>query len=426
MSRRQLFTLTAFLGLAIQVAAQCPANPIKNGPEIFNGTDIIYYFTDPSVGNVPGSGVFNTTTADQLFFQNLPKELMYASNGTSPPTMTFVGQEVSVYYTYWNGGGLPSVYDQALYPVTYPIDPATSLPDGRRVPDLAQAPLFVLLGGPLALPPPTSCPGTAVAGYDVSFEYAFFDTATGCTTPAGIPIPADGVVEHSMVAWFPGGMSFLPADPTSCEIGGNFTFMFAGSTNEKLPIGITTTNRNPFSGFRGGATATPNNMARTAAAKNFMEFREPFLVPQYTPYDITTAAFFPIERGSGSMYQDLTLMGTIMTGVRTQAVGKSGQLAIHLMSFLPDYIAPGIIVTPTSYLIIDILDPNAFILTPLLDTVVAANTTDYVQTKDVADTVQLPLVSPLIATVHMQSFIVDFISSPPVVESSNRLSMTIQ
>src|SRR5262245_13736676 len=121
--------------LLVLFFCSCAAGQISagfsNGPELQNGTETLNYFTLPSIGNVPGQVTLatNLTPQDQLFFQVLPHELMYSSNGTAPGTLEFVGQEVLVYYSYWNNpsGALPVVYDQEIYSVT-------TLPDGRRVP----------------------------------------------------------------------------------------------------------------------------------------------------------------------------------------------------------------------------------------------------------------------------------------------------
>ena len=91
------------------------------------------------------------------------------------------------------------VWDMSFHPVTY-LNPFSGAgPDGRRYPNLAAPPILTIVGGPIALPIPSSCTGSGYATYLLAFEL-------GNATPgSGITLPADGATDIAWCFWQPRG-----------------------------------------------------------------------------------------------------------------------------------------------------------------------------------------------------------------------------
>jgi hypothetical protein len=437
MSRRSVFAAIALLTLGVPALAQVSVTN-ANSYELDNGIESFAIFvatTTPTPGvEVAGDGIVNGSPNDQMFWQVLPKEYLFSSNGTAPGTMELVSFEVGLEHSFFGvgGGGTPPVlWDMTFHPVTYtnPISGAAN--DGRRYPNLAAAPILTILGGPLALPVPTGCAAPQYWIYFLAFEL-------GTATPgSGVQVPADGVNEIAWCFWQPAGMSALPADPNACEVGGNLSMMSMFSTNERVPAGITTgaatpaptgVNRNPYHGFRTSATNF-NNTSNAQGFEAWPGFREPVL--QFRFFSTTTLpnAMAGPERGSGALIQDGTGLVTVNPGMRTCASGHLGDLVIHVLTAdpvnNPPLAQPGIPVTPTSNLLLNPTDPNFFLLTPILDGFLGSNITDYnFAEKHTYDTpLSFALAGPIAPPgirYYVQSFIVNIAGGPPFsVLSSN-------
>jgi hypothetical protein len=447
----------------------------SNGPELFNGPDgIVYYFGCPSIGNVPGSvpPVVNLTPPDQRIFVILPRELMNSSNGTPPNpantavppgytggTMEFVGQQVAIYYSWWNNpsGALPVMYDETFDTVIYPDGPPPA--PSRRFPNYpapvpvtgASNAFLTISGGPIALPPPAGIPtagcaaSAGVYGYTLQIDYAY--TNPGGAGPPGVFIPADGNTDVGVTLWTPGGMSLSASasaactgtpDPTLCETGGNYTFMALASTcaapctypsattnHEHVALGLTPTNRNPYGGWVGGAGIV-NNWTTADSWMNFIGFREPFVQFNYNPYNTFTSAYWGPERGAGSLNMDATGLTQVQPGMRMQCTPCVGQLVAY--AFQADTVnytmfgQPGLPVTPTANLLLNPADPTFFLITPLLDTVAFNTTGQYVTDRHVADTPLIfTLFGPQIPPIDfwIQGFVIDTSVLPYGARSSN-------
>jgi hypothetical protein len=453
-----------------------PSPGNSNGPELFNGSDgIVYYFGCPSIGNVPGSvpPVVNLTPPDQRFFVILPRELMLSSNGTPPNpantavppgytggTMEFVGQQVALYYSWWNNpnGALPVMYDQTFDTVVYPDAPPPA--PSRRFPNYptpvpvtgASNAFLTISGGPVALPPPLGIPtsgctaSTGVYGYTLQIDYAY--TAPGGAGPPGINIPADGNTDVGVTLWVPGGMNLSASaggaacvgttDPTFCEGGGDYTFMALASTcaapctfpsptvnHEHVALGLTPTSRNPYGGWVGGAGVI-NNWLRSDSWMNMIGFREPFVQFNYNPYNTATSTFWGPERGAGSLNMDATGLTQVQPGMRMACTPCVGQLIAYVLQVDPInytlFSQPGVPVTFTSNLLLNPADPGFLLITPLLDSVAVNTGGTYVANRHTADTPFVftsvgPIATPL--DFWIQGFVIDTSVSPPGVRSSN-------
>jgi hypothetical protein len=374
--------------------------------------------------------------------------------------MEFVGQQVAIYYSWWNNpnGALPVMYDQTFDTVVYPDAPPPA--PSRRFPNYptpvpvtgASSAFLTISGGPIALPPPAGIPtsgctaSTGVFGYTCQIDYAY--TNPGGAGPPGISIPADGNTDIGVTLWVPGGMALGTAsggptclgaaDPTACEGGGNYTFMALASTcaapcvfpsatvnHEHVANGLTPTNRNPYGGWVGGAGVV-NNWARSDSWMNLIGFREPFVQFNYNPYNSLTTAFWGAERGAGSLNMDASGLTQVQPGMRMQCTPCAGQTVAY--AFQADTInytlftQPGLPITFTSNLLLNPADPLFFLITPLLDSVAFTASGQYVVNKDVADTPLIftsfgPIAFPL--DFWVQGFVIDFSVSPPGVRSSN-------
>jgi hypothetical protein len=492
MSRQSIPIAFVLLLAAIPIAGQINLPPgsgvpntvfgtsspgFSNGPELFNGDDgIVYYFGCPSIGNIPGQvpPVVNLTPPDQRFFVILPRELMHSGNGTPPNpgattavppgytggTMEFVGQQVAIFYSYWNNpsGTLPVMWDQTFDTVTYPDGAPPAL--SRRFPAYATPvpvtgasnAFLTVSGGPIALPPPLGIPtsgctsSNGIYGYTLQIDYAY--TAPGGGGPPGINIPADGNTDVGVTLWAPGGMALGTAaggptclgtaDPTNCETGGNYTFMALASTcaapctfpspttnHEHVALGLNPTNRNPYGGWVGGAGIV-NNWAVSDSWMNQIGFREPFVQFNYNPYNAATSTFWGPERGAGSLNMDATGLAQVQPGMRMQCTPCLGQLVLYVFQSDPVnynfFQQPGLAVTPTANLILNPADPNFFLITPMLDSIAVNTVGQYVVNKHTADT-------PLIFTMFgpqavpvdfwIQGFVIDTSVTPFGARSSN-------
>jgi hypothetical protein len=423
------------------VFAQVPVTN-ANSFDLDNGADAFLIFvatTTPTTGNTAGTGVVNTTINDQMLWTIIPREYMTSSNGTAPGTMELVSQETSLAHSFFGSGGgtgTPSIiWDQTITPVTYLNPVSGSGPDGRRYPDLSVAPLVTIVGGASGLPAPAGCAFPQYWVYTIGFEYA---TATPGT---GITVPADGLTDLAWCFWSPGGMTATPADPSGCEVGGNLSMMSLISTNERVPLNVTSgaatplptgVSRNPLSGTRAITTAVPsnfNNRPNTQMFFNWPGFREPTIQFRLNSTTGGTPPFTGPESGSGALWMDATGLLSVEPIMRTCASGHLGQLVVHILesdpiNFTPPA-QPGFPVTPTSNLMINPADPLFLFLTPIFDGFLGANTIDYAfAQKDTYDTpngiaIAGPIGLPGI-TFGVQSFVIDFLPSPPNVISTNK------
>jgi hypothetical protein len=433
----------ALVALALPAFAQYSAVN-ANGYQLDNGYEGYYIMnggvTVPTVGNVNGLNppVVDTSANDQMFYNIMPKQYMRSSNGTAPGTIEMVGQQCGFLLSHWGSGGgvelYDTIWDQSINTCTY-INPVSGLgPDGRIYPDLTPAGYLVLIqGGPAGFAPPAQCPPAGL------FWAVQFTIEYGNATPGtGIILPADGATDLAICCWSPGGMQTVnPPDPTACEIGGNLSAMWLRSTNERVPLGVTTgaatptpagNNRNPYGGFRTVATNF-NNEARTAVARNRVVFRDPILQQIHTVAPTFTVA----EAGSGALHMDGTAAGTTVSpGFRTEASGHLGELVIHVLTAdyinYPPFPQPGAAVTPNANLLLNPGDPNFFLLTPVMDATLASVTAawgvnGHGWTKDIGDS-PLPfgigggIPGPGIKF-YAQAFVVNLTVSPVTAFSTN-------
>jgi hypothetical protein len=407
MSRRSVFAAIALLAIGVPALAQVSVTN-ANSYELDNGIESFAIFvatttTTPGT-EVAGDGIVNGSTSDQMFWQILPKEYLNASNGTAPGTMELVSIEVGLEHSFFGvaGGGTPPIlWDMSLHNVTY-VNPISGLgPDGRRYPNLTGAPLVTIAGGPLALPLP---PGCAAPQYWIYFLAWCF--------------------------WQPAGMMALPPDPNACEVGGNLSMMTMFSTNERVPLGMTTgaatpaptgVDRNPYHGFRTSPTNV-NNTSRVQGFQAWPGFREPTIEFRYFSTTTVPNAMAGPERGSGALHMDATGLDTVNPGMRTSASGHLGDLVIHVVTSDPTNFpmlpAPGLPVTPTSNLRLNPGDPLFFALTPAFDGFLGSNTLDYnfaeKHTYDTPLTFAFtgPIPAPGLSFI-VQAFIVNVAAGPP-------------
>ncbi len=444
MSRRLLAAIALIAACAPALAQLPTAN--ANSYELDNGIESFAIFVADDDADarheVPGDGIVNGSANDQMFYEILPKELLNASNGTAPGTMELVSLEVGLMHSFFGicagSGTSPRLWDMSLHSVTYTNPVSGVANDGRRYPDLGVAPLVTIAGGAIALPPPPACPVPVL-----STPFYLLAIELGDATPgSGIVVPADGATDVAWCLWQPGGMSTLPADPCGCEMGGNLSMMTMFTTDERIPAGVTfgsstapvAANRNPFHGFR-ISTTNLNNTNRFQGFHGWPGFREPILQFRYLSTTNQPSSMTGPERGSGSLFMDATGTDVLHTGTRTCASGHLGKTVVHLATAnpaaFPLLAQPGMLVTPTSHLLLDPGDPLFYVLTPAWDGMLVSNTTDYhFPEKHVYDS---PLnfsfagpIAPPGIRFYIQAFIVNFASGPPYsIVSTNAAQGTI-
>jgi len=464
MSRRSVFLAIAVLALAVPHAlGQINPFTTDNGFELVNSVGAYTSSFNggfPTQGAAAGSGLciglggLANNPNGYMLWTILPRELMASGNGSVPPKMELTGDTFALFSSQWgedkdwNGVPIhtltppapwtaPVFYDVSITSVVY-ANPITNIVDGRRYPNLAVAPQAIILGGASGLPAPDpsfGCPAPGQDGYFVERTWA------NNTPLSGVMVTADGLTDTALVHWQPSGMTQTnPADPSGCEIGGNWSNEYALSISEHMPVNFpsATVHRNVYHGYRSSATNYSNMAVVAGGVQNiawFLEptFRDPILQFNYNNTDgAALPAFLGAERGSAQLHMDATAAtAAIFPGMRITATGHLGQYVITVLSTgaFPGvglFAQPGYQVTPPSagYLLLDFTDPNFFILDQNgFSGFMGTNVTDYAYDRDVYDTPTAfgPFVGPVAApgiSYSIQSFIVTSFS-PVTVISTN-------
>lgn len=192
-------TAAAALLLAGPAAAQNPDN--ENDLQLTAGLDIIYVYSDPSIGVGCPAGTFPPcwATAD-FFWKVVPKETINHCGGTMEISgLDFFSFDTD--YTTVDGSGNNTV----LYDIVVTTGLPSGINPGQIEPDPADPGLVMLsfgAGTPVNnafLPDPGCPPPGFVNGYELEVSIA------GGVPGAGIIITADGSTDHVLTHMIPDG-----------------------------------------------------------------------------------------------------------------------------------------------------------------------------------------------------------------------------
>jgi hypothetical protein len=253
-------------------------NPIQeNDIQFNNGTDVVFLYSDPSVGSSAGTGVVDLS--GDLLWKSYPATALKSPVPIATPQMQLVGFDWAIYDTDWSTSA--TIYDVLISTGT--VGTAAPLA-GVITPNFADPNAVLLLGGPSGFPDPcTISPALCTAGGCPPVGYV-----NGYLVDASLAGPCDGsgLPAHILLAkdnhycatqFVPGGMTFMSGPPGACGIG-DYSIMDAHSTDETqfADPAVGPSNMNPYGGFQiGGPAAALGPEPSTEIAKYAFQFCEP-------------------------------------------------------------------------------------------------------------------------------------------------------
>lgn len=211
--------------VAIAATAFAQANPNnENDLPLHNGADIVFLYSDPSVGAPTGTYPPDFVSGD-LFWKVYPKEALLSPTGA----LEISGLQLSVLDTDWTTK--PAFYDLMF---TRGVPSATS--PGTIEPDFADPnAVFLSLGSSgmpdLCLLSPALCAGPCPL-WDPTYPSFLLDVQLGSCSGDGIIVQADGSTDLVVTAFLPGGMTFQSGPPGWCGQG-DYAILDWHSTDEK-------------------------------------------------------------------------------------------------------------------------------------------------------------------------------------------------
>jgi len=268
----------ALAALCCSGAAVAQANPIQeNDIQFNNGTDVVFIYSDPSVGSTAGTGTVDLS--GDLLWKSYPSSILKSPVPIAAPAMQLVAFEYNLYDSDWATTAI--IYDVLISTGT--VGAAAPLV-GVITPNFADPNAVLLLGGPSGFPDPCTispalctaggCPPAGyVNGYIV--DAALAGPCDGSGLPAHILLAKDN--HYCATLFVPGGMTFTSGPPGSCGIG-DYSLMDAHSTDETQfsDPAVGPAGANPYGGFQiGGPAAALGPEPAAEIAKYAFQFCEP-------------------------------------------------------------------------------------------------------------------------------------------------------
>jgi hypothetical protein len=291
------FAVAGVLALTAGLATAQGRSHESNPMFLNNGADLVYIFSDPSVGSTTGQ--FPPYYQSDLFTKTYPGDALLTWDGV----VEISGQQEAIFDTDWTTS--PSIYARLMGGTCdNPGGP------GNEVADFFCGPatgVFVaganfglqnpctLTGNPLGCT--GACPPTGyVVGYNLSLSYG-----------SPIVIPADGVTGTAVTYFFPGGMTFTSGAAGQCGMG-DYILQDLHSTDENVDdpgaLGYSQTSSYQL-GFSG---AIPDLLPEVAEAS--LEFSRPMI----TTYAQDTTLGWGPESGQAALSSDAS-SGGLQIGV---------------------------------------------------------------------------------------------------------------
>jgi hypothetical protein len=266
----------ALAALCCSGAAVAQANPIQeNDIRFHNGVDVVFIYSDPSVGSTAGTGAVDLS--GDLLWKAYPRTILKSPVPAASPQMQLVAFEFNIYDTDW--ATTATIYDALISTGT--VGAAAPL-TGVITPNFTDPAAVLILGGPSGFPDPCTispalcttggCPPAGfVNGYIVDAAL----TGVSCDGASGILLAKDN--HYCVTLFVPGGMTFMSGPPGSCGIG-DYSLMDAHSTDETqfADPAIGAGGSNPYGGFQiGGPAAVLGPEPSTEISNYTFQFCEP-------------------------------------------------------------------------------------------------------------------------------------------------------
>ena len=334
--RRGMIAAAMTAALAGTLGAQTAANDLP----LANGGDVLFLYSDPSVG-FP-TGTYPPDFSGDLFWKVLPRDVLLSPSGT----LEISSLEFEIYDT--DPATPAPIYD---FMVTRG-KPSAAFP-GAVEPDFSDPNAVFLSAGTGLVPSicpyfPEICPPLC---QPVIFEFPLIYTINlqlGTCSGDGLVIPADGSRDLVVTAFAPGGMHFEGGPPSSCPglsgyslFQGDYVMMDLHSTDESQADWLGT-GYGAHGGWQiGGSSSGPEAIMETWTLR--VQFCEPILNvalgddPPYTggfPWGgVHSAGLAGVHASVGSGTTSLQYVLFDLAGV--------GQLAIAASSIAPTLPPPG-------------------------------------------------------------------------------------
>lgn len=259
--------MRSLLGVAGALALGAATVAAQNSNDInFNNEgDVVFFYSDPSVGAPTGTNPPDFT--GDLIWKSYSGPAVMAhgeGGGAVSATMEIDSFYVGIYDTDWTTAD--NFYDMLWSPgVVDPVGGTCNIqPDFFS--SATPGGTFLTIGTTSGVLPPLPCPPPGyVSGYVVSFSF-------GSTVGAGIVVPATGNAAAHMTEtiFAPGGMTFTSGAPGSCG-NGDYVLQDIHSTDETQAddcLGFSA-----FGGFQAAGSGPQPDLV-TDAAEWHSNFRE--------------------------------------------------------------------------------------------------------------------------------------------------------
>ncbi len=212
---------------ALVLAAGSASAQSSNDTPLNNGAEVAFFYSDPSVGSVPGAGIFGDLYWRAHTGANMINDVDAGLGGSF---MEIDGYYESLYDSNWLT--TPSFYDRAHTGMVGLVPALGGLAGGVGV--------VVAIGpsgfaSPCTIAPSLCSPATAggLCGPAGGLVGWITDITFGPTVGAGVVITAGGLAAEDIATTYlvPGGMTVFAGPPGPCGFG-DYTFQSAYSTDE--------------------------------------------------------------------------------------------------------------------------------------------------------------------------------------------------
>ena len=303
-------------------------NPVQeNDIQFDNGTDVVFLFSDPSVGS-------------DLFWKAHPAGALKSPVPAATPAMQLVGFEYQLFDTDWNTP--PIIYDVLIS--TGQVGTSGPLA-GVITPNFADPAAVLIAGGPAAFPPPCAVSpalctsgGCPVPGY-----------VTGYFVDAALLGPCDGSGSGAILLakdnhycatlFLPPGMTFMSGPPGSCGLG-DYSLMDAHSTDETQGDALGNGN-SQFGGYQvGGAGMSPEPITEISTFS--FQFCEPTISAYIgtDPTDVSVSLPGGLKHLTGTAGAVADVSATGGTTIRFVVYDEDGLPVGSTVCFASTAIAP--------------------------------------------------------------------------------------
>lgn len=324
---------------AASAAAQNPNN--ENDLVLHNGVDVVFLYSDPSVGFSAGTNPPDITNGDWYWKVWAKEALRSATTNPDPITgnpvfsLEMSGYEFYNYDTDWSDSS--QTYDRIITP-----GKNSTVNPGNIEPDFGSLLGVQLLGAtstgfanPCTVNPALCAGGTGPGCPPAGFVNGYIvDAQIGTGADDGIIWPQGALpgLDWTIASFLPGGMPGITTGGGACGMG-NYTIEDAHSTDEQQPDWLGT-GYSAFGGFNvPGSGPTPEPV--TDVGCDVAQFVEPIVQARVNP-----GSSGP-EHGLATLHPSVST-GQARLGYTLFARQSVGDLAFVAGCVLPPFPPPGI------------------------------------------------------------------------------------